>query len=89
MLVRQWMFRISIAASGCAAVAIPFYERWFTKLGYAALASDKLHSWLYPMWIASAIAVLGASVGRGPYRAPVCIVGVFEFYFWFVVSIAV
>jgi hypothetical protein len=68
---------------------IPFYEHWFTKLGYAALASDTLHIWLDCGLIASAITLLGSLFGRGPQRVIVFFLSVIELYYWFVLSIAV
>jgi hypothetical protein len=88
-LIRLWIFRVSVVASVVAIVAVPFYEHWFSKLGYAALASDTLLVWLNTMLTASLIALFGSLFGRGAYRVVALFLGLAELYYWFVLSIAV
>jgi hypothetical protein len=87
--LRTISFRASLLASVTAIAMIPFYERWFTKLGWAALTSDTLRVWLDCGIAASAIALLGSLFGRGPWRVVAFLLSVIEIYFWFVLSIAV
>jgi hypothetical protein len=87
--LRAIIFRASLLASVAAIVLVPFYEHWFTKLGYAALSSDTLRVWLDFGVTASIIAMLGSLFGRGPLRVIVFLLSFLELYFWFVLSIAV
>jgi hypothetical protein len=87
--LRAIIFRASLVASVVAIVMVPFYEHWFTKLGYAALASGTLRVWLDFGVTASMVAVLGSLFGRGPLRVIVFLLSFLEIYFWFVLSIAV
>ena len=87
--LRAFIFRVSLLTSAIAIVMVPFYEHWFSKLGYAALASDTLHVWLDSGMTVSVIALLGSLFGRGPRRVIAFFLSVVEFYFWFVLSIAV
>jgi hypothetical protein len=88
-LWRAWAFSISVLMSVVAFGAIPFYEHWFSRLGYAALASDTLRVWLDWMICASLIALFGSLFGRGWRRITVCLLSIAELYYWFVLSIAV
>jgi hypothetical protein len=87
--LRTFVFRFSVLSSVVAVVMIPFYERWFSKLGYAALTSDTLHVWLNSGVTASVIAMIGSLFGRGPKRVVAFLFSVLELYYWFVLSIAV
>ena len=86
---RTAVFRASASASVIAIVMVPFYEHWFTKLGFAALASDSLHVWLDFGLAASVIALLGSLFGRGAQRVIALLLSILELYYWFVLSIAV
>ena len=87
--LRVLVFRVSLLTSVIAIVMVPFYEHWFTKLGYAALASDTLRAWLDSGLTASGIAFLGSLFGRGPKRVVAFLLSILELYYWFVLSIAV
>ena len=87
--LRALIFRVSVLASAIAIVMVPFYERWFTKLGYAALASDTLRVWLDSGLTAGVIALLGSFFGSGWRRVFAFFLSVLEIYYWFVLSIAV
>jgi hypothetical protein len=87
-LLRVFIFRVSALASAIAIVMVPFYEHWYSKLGYAALASDTLHVWLDSGLTAGTIALTGSFFGRGPRRVVAFFLSVLEIYYWFVLSIA-
>jgi hypothetical protein len=87
--LRVLAFRISVVSSVIAIVLVPFYEHWFTKLGYAAMSSNRLHIWLNFGLTASLIALLGSLFGRGSQRVVATVISIAEIYYWFVLSIAV
>jgi len=88
-MLRTSIFRVSALASAIAILMVPFYEHWFTKLDYAALASDTLRVWLDSGLTASMIALLGSLFGRGPKRVVAFFLSIVEIYYWYVLSIAV